>query len=64
MTCLIKCVFQIKHWNVNIDLMEENVIQINCGITINIDVSVKQVMHLKKIMFIVLLHVIVKMEKI
>ena len=64
MTCLIKCVFQIKLGNVNIDFMEENVIQINCGITINIDVSVKQVMHLKKIMFIILLHVTVKMEKI
>ena len=43
-----------KHWqsiyhaNVNVDLMEENVIQINCGITINVDVSVKNVMHVKK----------------
>ena len=27
--------------NVNVDLMEENVIQINGGIMINVDVSVK-----------------------
>ena len=28
--------------------MEENVIQINCGIMINIDVSIKNVMYVKK----------------
>ena len=38
--------------------MEENVIQINGGITINVDVSVK------KIMFGILLHETVKMENI
>ena len=31
--------------------MEENVIQINGGTTINVDVSVKNVMYVKKIMF-------------
>ena len=44
--------------------MEENVIQVNGGIMINVDVSVKNVMYVKKIMFGILLHVIVKMENI
>ena len=44
--------------------MEENVIQINGGTMINIAVSVKNVMYVKKIMFGILLHVIVKMEHI
>ena len=43
--------------------MEENVIQINVGITINVDVSVKNVMYAKKIIFGILLHAVVKMEK-
>ena len=30
------------HVNVNLDLMEENVIEINGGTTINVDVSVKK----------------------
>ena len=34
--------------NVNVNLMEEYVIQINGGITINVDVSVKNVMYAKK----------------
>ena len=35
------------HANVNADMMEENVTQINGGIMINVDVSVKDVMHVK-----------------
>ena len=50
--------------NVNVDLMEENVIQINGGIIINVDVSVKNVMSVKKILLGILLHVVVKMENI
>ena len=42
--------------------MEKNVIQINGGITIYIEISVKRFM--KKIMFGILLHVTVKMENI
>ena len=34
----------IYNANVNVNLMEENVIQINGGITINVDVSVKTCM--------------------
>ena len=42
--------------------MEENVTQINDGITINVVVTVKNVMYVKKIMFEILLHVIVKIK--
>ena len=44
--------------------MEENVTQVNGGITINVDASVKDIIYLKKIIFRILLHVIVKMQNI
>ena len=44
--------------------MEESVIQINGGITINDDVSVRNVTNVKKIIFGALLHVVLKMENI
>ena len=47
-----------------INLMQQNVIQINGGITINVNVSVKNITYVKKIMFGILLHVIVKMTNI
>ena len=50
------------HANVDVGLIEENVIQISGRIMINVDVSVKNVMCVKKIMFGILLHVVVKME--
>ena len=50
--------------NVNVDFTEKNVIQINGEITINVDVNVKKFMYVKKIMFGILLHLIVKMENI
>ena len=50
------------HANVNVDLMEEIVIKVNGRIMINVDVSVKNVMYVKTIMFGILLHVIVKLE--
>ena len=43
--------------------MEENLIQINGGLITNVDVSVKKRMYVKMIMFGILLHVAVKMEK-
>ena len=43
--------------------MVENVIQINGGIMINVDVSVKN-MYVKKIIFGILLHVVAKMVNI
>ena len=54
----------IYHSNVNIDLIEENVIQINGGIMINVYVSVKNIMYVKKIMLGIQLDVNVKMENI
>ena len=51
-SCECKCKFDGKKCN-----------QINGGITINVDVSAKNVMYLKKIIFETLLHVVVKMEK-
>ena len=49
---------------VNVNLMEQNVSQINGGVTINVGVSVKNIMYVKKIMFGIFLNVIVKMGKI
>ena len=46
-----------------VDFMEKNIIQINGGITINVDVTVKKFMYVKKI-FGILPHGIVKMENI
>ena len=44
--------------------MKENVIQFSGVITINFDVTVRNVMYLKTIMFGILLHVVTKMENI
>ena len=50
--------------NVNVNLMEENIIHTNDGITINVDVSVRNVIYVKKIIFEILLHVVVKIDNI
>ena len=50
--------------NVNADLMEQNMIQINGETMITVYVSVKKDMHVKKVMFGIHLHVIVKKENI
>ena len=50
--------------NVNINLMEENIIQIKRGITINVNESVKTIIYVRKIIFRILLHVVVKMVNI
>ena len=42
----------------------KNVIQINDGITINVDVWLKDIMYVKNIIFGILLYVVVKMENI
>ena len=44
--------------------MEKNVIQINGEIMTKVDVSVKNIMRVKKIMFGIQLHGVVKMENI
>ena len=54
----------MNHANVRINLMEQNVTQINGGITINVDASVRYVMYVKMIMFGNAVHAAVKMENI
>ena len=44
--------------------MKGNGIQINVEMTINVNVSVKNVIYVEKIIFGVLLHVLVKIENI
>ena len=44
--------------------MKQNVIQINGGIKTNVDVSVKNIIYVKKNMFGILVHVFMKMENI
>ena len=44
--------------------MKENVIQVNGGIIITVDLNVKTVMYAEKIMFGILLHVIEQIENI
>ena len=44
--------------------MEENVIQIKSGRTINVDASVKSIIYVKKNTFGILLHVVAKIENI
>ena len=50
--------------NKNVNLMEENLIQINFGITINVNVNVKNIIYVKEIIFGILLHVVAKMVNI
>ena len=52
------------HSNININLTEENVIQIKSGIMINVDVSVKNIIYVKKIKLEILLHAVVKVVNI
>ena len=44
--------------------MEKNLIHINDGITINVNVSVKNIMYVKKVIFEIHLDLIAKMENI
>ena len=50
--------------NVNVNLMKQIVIQINGRITINVNVSVTKIKYLKKIMFRILVHVVVRKKNI
>ena len=49
-------------WNVNVNLMKQNAIQVNGGIT-NVDVSVKN-RYVKNIIFGILVNVVLKTENI
>ena len=44
--------------------MEENVIQVNDGMMINADVSVKNIIYVNKIIFRIMLQVVAKMVNI
>ena len=44
--------------------MKENVMQIKSGKIINVDASVKNIIYVKKIIFGILIHVVVKMVNI
>ena len=44
--------------------MKKNTIQIIRGIMVNVNVSVKNIIHVKKIIFVILIHVFVRMENI
>ena len=44
--------------------MEDNVYQIKSEIMINVDMSVKNIIHVRKIIFEILLHVVAKMVNI
>ena len=55
---------RIYHANINVNLTEENVMKIKSGILINVDVSVKNITYVKKIIFRILPHVVAKMENI
>ena len=52
------------HAHVNVNLIEKDVAQINGRMTKNVDMSVKNVMYVKKIIFEILLHVVIKIENI
>ena len=54
----------MSHVNINITLMEQNVTQINGGIIINVDVSVKKIMFVEKVMLGILVNVFLKMKNI
>ena len=45
-------------------MTEQNIIQINGGITISVDVSVRNITYVKKNIFRILIHVFVKKENI
>ena len=50
--------------NVNVNLMVESVTQIKSRIMINVDASVKNIAYVKKIIFGILPHVVVKMVNV
>ena len=54
----------IYHANVNVSLMEENVIQMESGIMIHVDASVKKIISVKTIILAFLSHVVSKMKNI
>ena len=52
------------HANVNLNLMAENVIHIKSELMINVYMSVKNMIYMKKIIFGILVHAVAKMVNI
>ena len=52
------------HASVNANLMEESEIQIKIRIIVNVKASARNIIYVRKIMFGILLHLIVKMVNI
>ena len=50
--------------NVNLNLMGENVVENKIERTINADVSIKNIVHVKKIIFAILLHAVARIVNI
>ena len=44
--------------------IDKNLIHINGGVAINVDLDVKNIIYVKKIIFAILLHVVVEMKNI
>ena len=61
---IITGINELETFETNVNLMKENVIQINGGITINIDVSIKTITYVKNIIVGILVHVFMKMDNI
>ena len=62
--CRNKWIKNTYHANVNINLMVESLIQIKSEITINFNASAKNIIHVKTIIFGIMLPVITKMVNI
>ena len=48
--------------NVIVNLVEENIIQVKSGKTMNVDVNMKTIIYVKNTIFGILIHVVVKIE--
>ena len=48
--------------NVIVNLVEENIIQVKSGKTMNVDVNIKTIIYVKNTIFGILIHVVVKIE--
>ena len=50
--------------NVIVNLVEENIIQVKSGKTMNVDVNIKTIIYVKNTIFGILIHVVVKIESV
>ena len=60
----LKILQYINHYNVNVNLVVEHVNQIKSKITININSSAKNIIHVNNIIFGILIYVVAKMINI